>query len=130
MRVFLFNLFFLLFFTSSFVSANDAKKEDSEYFKPDRFEIYYFKANWCGYCKQVTPYFDEISKEKPNIKSFKIDIDSNPDIAQKFKVRSVPTLCYSIVFSDTKEHKKNCFVGSTRDTVKKVFDLVEKHQQQ
>jgi thiol-disulfide isomerase/thioredoxin len=118
-----------LFFTSSFVSANDEKKEDHDYFKPDRFEVYYFKSSWCGYCKQVTPYFDEISKEKPNVKSFKIDIDSNPDIAQKFNVRSVPTLCYSIVFSDTKEHKKSCFVGSTRDTVKKVFDLVDKNQQ-
>ena len=50
-----------------------------------------FFATWCGPCKVVAPVVDEIAAEKAGIASvYKIDIDENPDIAQRYDVMSIP----------------------------------------
>ena len=54
-----------------------------------------FWAEWCGPCKQIGPILEEISEEKTDlIKVFKINIDENPNIPQKYGVRGIPTLMF------------------------------------
>lgn len=51
-----------------------------------------FFATWCGPCKMMAPVIDEVAAEKAGAVSvYKIDIDENPDIAQKYGVMSIPT---------------------------------------
>ena len=51
-----------------------------------------FFATWCGPCKMMAPVIDEIAAEKAGAASvYKIDIDENMDIAQKYGVASIPT---------------------------------------
>ena len=51
-----------------------------------------FFATWCGPCKMMAPVLDEIAAEKAGqISVYKIDVDENPDIAQKYGVMSIPT---------------------------------------
>lgn len=51
-----------------------------------------FFATWCGPCKMMAPVIDEIAAEKAGSASvYKIDIDENPDIAQRYGVMSIPT---------------------------------------
>ena len=59
-----------------------------------------FWAEWCGPCKQIGPILEEISDEiKDVINIYKINIDNNPEIPQKFGVRGIPTLMF---FNDGK----------------------------
>lgn len=51
-----------------------------------------FFATWCGPCKMVSPIVDEIADENENIKVCKVDVDREPELAQKFGVASIPTL--------------------------------------
>jgi thioredoxin 1 len=52
-----------------------------------------FKADWCAPCKMMMPILKQVKQNyKDRIKIIKIDIDKNPDVAQKYSVRSVPTL--------------------------------------
>lgn len=52
-----------------------------------------FKADWCQPCKMMTPVLKQVKQNyKDRIKIIKIDIDKNPAVAQKYAVRSVPTL--------------------------------------
>ena len=51
-----------------------------------------FFATWCGPCKMMAPVIDEVAAEKAGQASvYKIDIDENPEIAQKYGVMSIPT---------------------------------------
>ncbi len=51
-----------------------------------------FYAAWCGPCRMVSPLVDEIAGENTAVKVCKVDVDSEPELAQAFDVASIPTL--------------------------------------
>ena len=51
-----------------------------------------FHATWCGPCQAMHPVMDRLKNEMGSqVRILKIDVDKNPDVANKFKVRGVPT---------------------------------------
>ena len=51
-----------------------------------------FYATWCGPCRAMNPVLDQLKNDMGNqIRVLKIDEDKNPDVADKFKIRGVPT---------------------------------------
>ncbi|NLD75342.1 MAG: thioredoxin [Acidimicrobiales bacterium] len=57
-----------------------------------------FWAEWCGPCRALAPFLDEVASENGDkIKVAKVNIDENPDLALKFDIMTIPTL---IVFQD------------------------------
>ena len=54
-----------------------------------------FYATWCGPCKVLSPIIDELAEEfKGRAVIAKVNVDSNPELASFFKVRSIPTLIF------------------------------------
>lgn len=51
-----------------------------------------FYADWCGPCRMVSPLVEEIAKENPQYLVGKINVDHEPELAQQFRVMSIPTL--------------------------------------
>lgn len=51
-----------------------------------------FYADWCGPCRMVSPIVEEIAEENPQYLVGKIDVDNEPELAQKFGVSSIPML--------------------------------------
>ena len=51
-----------------------------------------FWASWCGPCKMLAPVFEEVSKEMPNVKFGKVDVDEEMELARQFGVSSIPML--------------------------------------
>ncbi len=61
-----------------------------------------FWAEWCGPCKMIAPLLDEMAVEYADrMAVMKLNIDENPNIPQKFGIRSIPTL---MLFKDGNVH--------------------------
>jgi len=58
-----------------------------------------FWAPWCGPCRMVGPILDEIAEENPDLVVAKINVDEEAELAQAFRVMSIPML---VVMKDGK----------------------------
>ena len=59
-----------------------------------------FYATWCGPCRAMNPVLESVENELGANIIYKIDVDKNRDLAEKYGIRSVPTF---IFFEDGKE---------------------------
>ena len=67
-----------------------SKSEFDSFVKEGNVLIDFF-ADWCMPCVMMSPVIDELSEElKGKIKFGKVNIEDNPDLAQKFGVVSIP----------------------------------------
>ena len=63
-----------------------------------------FWAEWCGPCRMVAPILEEIANtHSSKVTIAKLDVDANPQIAQDYKILSIPTL---LVFQKGKPVKQ------------------------
>ena len=54
-----------------------------------------FWAVWCGPCRMIAPIVEEMSQEYEGKAVIgKVDVDSNPGIAQKYGIRNIPTMLF------------------------------------
>jgi len=66
---------------------------DADVLQNDKAVLLDFWAEWCGPCKMIAPLLDEAATEYADkLAVVKLNVDENPQTAQKFGVRSIPTL--------------------------------------
>ena len=71
---------------------------DTDVLQNDKAVLLDFWAEWCGPCKMIAPLLDDIADDYADkLAIFKLNVDENPNTAQKFGIRSIPTL---MVFKD------------------------------
>ncbi len=75
-----------------------------------------FYTEWCGPCKMLAPVLEEIDY----IDVLKIDADKFMDLAQKFGIMSVPTLCF---FKDG-ELKERVIGYKNADEIKELYQKI------
>ena len=51
-----------------------------------------FWATWCGPCRMIAPFVEEIAQEREDILVGKVDVDTEPELAKRFGIVSIPTL--------------------------------------
>jgi len=52
-----------------------------------------FWAEWCGPCKMMAPVYEKVAAElEPRFRFLKVDTESEPALAAKYNIRSIPTL--------------------------------------
>ena len=61
----------------------------------DKPAVVDFYADWCGPCRAIAPYLEEIAKEYAGkLYVYKINVDNNPELADAFNVTGIPTLLF------------------------------------
>ena len=67
------------------------KEEDFEKEIQGDLVLVDFYADWCGPCQMLIPIIEQLEKET-GIKVIKIDTDEMINLAQSFRIMSIPTL--------------------------------------
>jgi len=68
-----------------------------------------FYADWCGPCKTQDPILEDVEEEYPGVEFEKVNVDEQQDVANEYKVRSLPTLII-----ENEEGVVERFVGVTQ----------------
>ncbi|WP_319480744.1 thioredoxin [uncultured Draconibacterium sp.] len=76
-----------------------------------------FWAPWCGPCKIIAPTLNEIADSQTDFMVAKVNVDHNQQLAQKFKVRNIPTM---LILKDGKEAGRIVGVKTKRTILKEV----------
>lgn len=81
-----------------------------------------FWAEWCGPCKAVGPIVENIAGDfEGRAVVGKVDVDSNPIVARRFGVRSIPTLLY---FKEGQEKDKQVGLTDQKTLADKLQKLL------
>jgi thioredoxin 1 len=49
-------------------------------------------AAWCGPCRAFAPIYERVAARHPEGVFAKVDVDAEPELAQAFEIRSIPTI--------------------------------------
>ena len=80
--------------TKNVLTATDSNF-DSEVLKNAELTMVDFWAEWCGPCKALGPTIEALADQYAGkVKVYKLNVDENPDAAQKFRIRGIPTVIF------------------------------------
>jgi len=80
-------------------------------------------ADWCGPCHMLAPTIEQLSSELAGrVKVAKLNIDHNPGIANRFAVRSIPTL---LVLKGGKEVDRLVGVQPKQDILRRLEKVLK-----
>ncbi|GIJ91047.1 hypothetical protein Asppvi_010012 [Aspergillus pseudoviridinutans] len=81
------------------VTAITSFEQFQDIINGDKPVVIDFWAEWCGPCRVISPFFEELSKESEfgDVEFYKVDVDQEERVAQEVGIRAMPTF---VVFKD------------------------------
>lgn len=65
---------------------------ENEVLNSDKPVLVDFWATWCGPCRMLLPVIEELAEEVTDAKICKVNVDEEPELAERFSVMTIPTL--------------------------------------
>ena len=85
-------------------------------------EVMHFSAVWCGPCAAVRRVVNQVCSDLPAVAHVEIDIDTNPTVARRLSVLSLPT---TLIFdADGKQWYRSAGVPKAADLRSKLVPLL------
>ena len=95
-------------------------KNFNKFIKEDKVVVDFW-APWCGPCKIMGPVFERVAGEmKDKAKFGKVNVDDSQELAQRFRVMSIPTMLF---FRDGEMVDRVSGVIGEEDLIDKVKEI-------
>jgi len=78
-------------------------------------QVLYFSAPWCGPCRTFKPVMESLQSE---MSITFIDVDSSPQTAQQYNVRSVPT----VLVIENGVEKRRLIGAKSKDEIRSAYN--------
>lgn len=78
-------------------------------------QVLYFSAPWCGPCRTFKPTMESLQSE---MSITFIDVDSSPQTAQQYNVRSVPT----VLVIENGVEKRRLIGAKSKDEIRSAYN--------
>lgn len=89
----------------------------------NNFVVVKFGATWCSPCKTMEPIIESVANQLKNkAKVMSIDVEDEPDLATKYKIRNVPTILY---FKNGELKDKSVGAMAESDLINRINNLIE-----
>ena len=89
-----------------------------EVLKSKQLVLVDFWADWCGPCKTIAPYIDQLARDYAGkVKVVKLDTDRNPVISRRYDIRSIPTF---MLFENGQLRERSS--GANPGAIKRMVD--------
>ena len=77
------------------VNKTDVAHFEADVIKSNKPVLVDFWAEWCGPCRTLGPILDDVAKEVGDRATvLKVNVDDNPELAQRFGIRGIPTMIF------------------------------------
>lgn len=53
-----------------------------------------FFATWCGPCKRIAPFFEQLVDEYVGVTFLKVDVDESAELVDVYNIQSMPTFVF------------------------------------
>ena len=80
-----------------------------------------FEAKWCGPCKVIKPYIDEMKEKYEDIEVICIDADEHPELCATYKISKLPTFVFKY------NGRRRDIIGIDKTIIKTEFENIKKH---
>lgn len=82
-----------------------------------------FSAEWCMPCKTMEPIVDSVANQLADkAKVMSIDVEEEPDLATKYKIRNIPTILY---FKNGELKDKSVGAITESELINRINNLIE-----
>ena len=103
-------------------SAISDDQFEEKVLKTEGLSVVDFWAPWCGPCLHMAPALEAFAEANTGqVSVFKVDVDENPKTAQKFQIRSIPT----VIFFKNGEPADISIGAVSQSTLQKKLDALK-----